>query len=68
MIIKPRSIFQIATAAGREYVTPEDVTDSLKSGYGRERVRRDVLKAIGGVCGVEDASLAAWIAWRWRGK
>lgn len=28
MIIKPRSIFQIATAAGREYVTPEDVTDS----------------------------------------
>lgn len=58
------SIFAIAKAKGREYITPEDVTDSFDSGYPAERVRMDVLRTLGRVSGfgAEDESLCAFVA------
>lgn len=59
-----KSVFEIADAKGRDYITPEDVTAALESGWSADLVRIDVLRAIAGGTnyGVEDASLTAFLA------
>lgn len=57
-------ITEIARRDGRDYVTPEDVGEALKTDS-VEIVRRDVLQVLGKQAGfgAEDASLCAFIAW-----
>jgi len=61
-----KTIFDIAKAEGRDYVTPEDISDSIKSGCPKETLQSDVLKLLGRQAGfgAEDSSLCAFIAWR----
>lgn len=58
-------ITTIAAAAGRIYITPEDVSEALRTN-GVEQVRIDVLQVLGGQTdfAVEDAGLCAFIAYR----
>lgn len=58
-------VIEIARTAGRNYITPEDVTDALMSNN-PETVRLAVLEILGKQTdfGVEDCSLCAFIAWR----
>ena len=58
-------ITTIAEAAGRNYITPEDVSESLQTDS-FTKVCVDVLEVIGRQTpfGVEDAGLCAFIAWR----
>lgn len=61
------SVFDVAKAAGRDYITPEDVSAALDSGADVNVVRLDVLEAIGGPRrGAEDKSLCAFVAWKGR--
>lgn len=57
-------VIEIARTAGRNYITPEDVTDALMSNN-PETVRLAVLEILGKQTdfGVEDYSLCAFIAW-----
>jgi hypothetical protein len=50
-----KSIFAIAKAASRSYITPEDIQEALRCGADKNKVRRDVLKAISNLA-VEDSS------------
>lgn len=58
------SVTIIAHAAGRSYITPEDVSDALEM-HNADRVRLDVLAVIGKQTDfeAEDAGLCAFIAW-----
>lgn len=59
------SVTEIARAAGRSYITPEDVSDALER-RPSAKVRLDVLEVLGKQTdfGAEDAGLCAFIAWR----
>jgi hypothetical protein len=50
----------------RQYITPEDVTDALKRGIDKDKVRLDVLEVLGAQTefGAEDAGLCAFIAFK----
>jgi hypothetical protein len=52
-----------AAIQGRDYVTPEDVSDVLSAGD-IDAVRLDLLEVLAGACGCEDSRLCAHIAWR----
>lgn len=58
-------VVELAKTRGRDYITPEDVSDAIRAGNVPE-VRRDVLEVIAKCAGAgaEDASLCAYIAWR----
>lgn len=61
------SITEIAKKHGRNYITPEDVTEALeKSRFSSQRVRLEVLEVLGKQTeyGAEDSSLCAFIAWK----
>ena len=59
------SVTRIAKNQGRDYITPEDVSEALKK-IPRERVRLDVLAILGKQAGfgAEDPSLCAFVAWK----
>lgn len=65
MVSPTVSIMQIAKRAGRDYITPADVSEALKNSD-RDSVRLDVLAVIGKQTqfGAEDIGLCAFIAWR----
>ena len=55
------STWAIAKAAGRDYITPEDVTAAVAAGISQTDLWREVLQAV--ECGaVEDASCTAFVA------
>lgn len=56
----------IAEQHGRNYVTPEDVSEALASHALKYLIRMEVLALIGAQSkyGIEDASLCAFIAWK----
>lgn len=56
---------KIATEKGRDYTTPEDVTEAFQT-YPEDQVRLDALEILGngGGVGVEDANLFAFVAWQ----
>lgn len=58
------SVTRIAKRNGRDYITPEDVSDALKK-IPKERVRLDVLAILGKQTGfgAEDSGLCAFVAW-----
>jgi len=60
------SVLRPDPARGRLYITPEDVSDALRLGEMPSAVALDVLRVIGKQtsCGIEDASLCAFIAAR----
>lgn len=57
---------RIAQSNGRDYVTPEDITEAFSEGYDESRVRLEVLALIGGETGfgMEDSALCAFVAWQ----
>jgi len=59
------SVTRIAENDGRDYITPEDVSDALKN-VPKGRVRLDVLAVLGKQTnfGAEDAGLCAFVAWQ----
>lgn len=64
----PNSLTERAEAAGRRYITPEDVGQALRQGVSEEKVRLEVLEVLGKQTrfGAEDAGLCAFLAWRGR--
>ncbi len=58
------SVTRIAQKSGRDYITPEDVGDALRT-VPLERVRRDVLAVLAHQTdfGAEDSGLCAFVAW-----
>lgn len=61
------SIIEIAKKHGRDYITPEDVTEALKrSRFSSQKIRLEVLEVLGKQteCGAEDSSLCAFVAWK----
>jgi predicted ATP-dependent protease len=61
------SIIEIAKKDGRDYVTPEDVSEALKqSRFSSQRVRLEILEILAKQTdyGAEDSSLCAFIAWK----
>ena len=64
-----RSVIIIAMSEGRDYITPEDVSEALVK-YPVDVVRKDVLAVLGKAApgfGAEDSSLCAFVAWKGRG-
>jgi hypothetical protein len=57
-------VIRISHEKGRDYITPEDVSDALKEGIRPTKVRLDVLEVLGSGGGAEDWSLCAFVAWR----
>lgn len=59
------SIAELARRQGRNYITPDDVSEALEH-HPADQVRMDVLAVLGKQTdfGAEDASLCAFIAWR----
>ncbi len=57
-------IVKIARSHGRDYATPEDVVEAFKKRHSIHTIRRDALECLGGLCGVEDKSLFAFVAWK----
>jgi hypothetical protein len=63
---QPRNILlTVARRYGRDYVTPEDVTEALRI-HDRHKVRLALLHALSGRLGVEDHECAAFVAARGR--
>jgi hypothetical protein len=64
MAKQTKTVFELADAAKRHYITPEDVTAALESGATAESVRLNVLQVIGKMSkyGIEDSSLCAFNA------
>lgn len=62
--IQMKNIFDIAKEHGRDYITPEDITESIKSEYPHFSLMKDVLATIGkqNEFGCEDTSLCAFVA------
>ena len=59
--VRAASAWAIAKAAGRDYITPEDVTAAVAAGISQTDLWREVLQAV--ECGaVEDASCTAFVA------
>ena len=61
------SIIGIAKKHGRNYITPEDVSEALKaSRFSSNRVRLEILEVLAKQTdyGAEDSSLCAFIAWK----
>lgn len=60
---KTNCVAAIAYKADRDYITPEDVAEALKTNP-EDKVRVDTLECLGRVAhfGVEDASLTAFVA------
>lgn len=60
----PNCVTAIAAVAGRNYITPEDVSRAFDR-YDPHMVRIDVLEVLGKKTefGVEDAGLCAFVAW-----
>ena len=60
----PNCVAAIAAVAGRNYITPEDVSKAFER-YDPHMVRIDVLEVLGKKTefGAEDASLCAFVAW-----
>lgn len=56
-------VMEIARKDGRDYITPEDVTDAFKDNE-VEVVRLAVLEVLGNKMGAEDSSCCAFVAWR----
>ena len=61
---KMNCVTEIAMAAGRNYITPEDVASALERNTA-DKVRLDVLEVIAKRTnfGAEDYSLCAFVAW-----
>ena len=67
-----RDVFELAAAAGRNYITPEDVTASRESGCPGDQLRTHVMQAMAGVpltgkirdgyWGIEDKNLTCRLA------
>lgn len=59
------SVTRIAKKDRRDYITPEDVNDALKTTH-KDRVRLDVLAVLGKQAsfGAEDSGLCAFVAWK----
>lgn len=57
------AVLCIAHAAGRDYITPQDVTAAFRL-HSKTKVRLDVLEVLGGLAGAEDRGLCAFVAWR----
>lgn len=55
------STWAIAKAAGRNYITPEDVTEAVAAGISQTDLWREVLQAVEAGL-VEDASCTAFVA------
>ena len=61
------SVIEIAKKHGRDYITPEDVSEALKlSRFASHRVRSEILEVLAKQTdyGAEDSTLCAFIAWR----
>ena len=61
------SVIEVAKKHGRNYITPEDVSEALKlSRFASNRVRSEVLEVLAEQTdyGVEDSNLCAFIAWK----
>ena len=60
------TLTSIAEQHGRNYVTPEDVSEALDSHASKDLIRMEVLALVGrqSKYGIEDAGLCACIAWR----
>lgn len=61
-------VTKIAKENNRDYITPEDVADTLKEAntfFEVAKVREDVLEVLGKQAGfgAEDAGLCAFVAW-----
>jgi hypothetical protein len=65
--MEQNSVTRIAKKAGREYITPEDVSQAIAEGAEKSAVQAAVLEVIGGIAlyGAEDSSLCAYIAARY---
>lgn len=59
------SLARLARKDGRDYVTPEDVTEALKT-YPKDKVRLDILQILAGGSGygAEDETLCAFVAFQ----
>ena len=62
---KKNCIIPFAEAAGRDYITSEDITRALAAGEDINHIRYDVLAVLGKTTefGWEDDSLCAFVAW-----
>ncbi len=60
------SVIEVAKKHQRNYITPEDVTETLESNVPDSKVQKDVLEVLGNIInfGVEDSSLCAFVAWK----
>lgn len=58
-----KTITEIAASNGRDYITPEDVSEALRAGATVDSVRQQVLQAIADK-GAEDPSCCAYVAVR----
>ena len=56
-------VIAIAKADGRDYITPEDVSQAINEDNDVTKVRLDVLEVLSG-WGAEDSGLCAFIAFR----
>lgn len=59
-------VTRIAEREGRDYITPEDVTEAFREGASPEAVRLAVLEAIGAATtfAAEDLRLCAFVAFK----
>lgn len=56
-------VVQLAKANERDYITPEDVMEAFDL-HDETKVRLDVLEVLGGLFGVEDKQLTAFVAFQ----
>lgn len=61
----PTIVSSLARSHGREYITPEDIGDALKSGADETLVRLEVLAHLGNQTsfGCEDSGCCAFVAY-----
>lgn len=62
--LEHNKVAAVAFMNGRDYITPEDVTEAFERGYDVDKVRLDVLEIFGDNAGfgVEDRGLTAFVA------
>ena len=59
---RPKTPIEVMSYKNRAYLTPEDITASIKSGCPKETVQHEVLVMLGKKA-CEDWSLCAFLAW-----
>jgi len=60
-------LVHLAQTHGRDYITPEDVTEAFGK-HSVDEVRLAVLEVFGGLAGAEDAALCAFLAHKGPGR